>query len=229
MDWDDVIGRVNVVFSLAGGDIAVNTLHVACVDGSTGELGLMDTADLGTVLTTIRTEYEDFYNANSGFYSGCKVDHLDGYNLAAAAPHNALNKVSLGGTNKPGGTSQSLPPEVAAVVSLYGYPNNTFVPLARRRRGRFYLPGLTTSYLTSEGLLSGTATGALATFGQSLAEALWDTELSSDQRAQLVVASRTGNALWPVEQIRVDNHPDVQRRRQFQMPTVVTRLPVTYD
>jgi hypothetical protein len=226
--WNWSIGRVNVVFALAGGDVAVNTLHVITTNDS-NDSGITTTVDdLEALMTTIRGEYAAFYGGNGAFYQGCVLSHLDGYVLNSAAPHKALAKVSLGTSGEAGTASQALPPECAVCVSLYGYARNSFVPDARRKRGRLYLPGLSTPYLTSEGLLGTGGTGAIATFGQGLAEALWDTELDSDHRGQLVIASRTGNLLSPVSYVRVDNHVDVQRRRQNAMPYAYTYLDVAY-
>lgn len=228
-NWNYVIGRVNVVFSLDGGDVAVNTLHVMKTGDEISPGLNMDVDDLEGAMTTIRDAFETFIGGNPAFYAGVKVDHLDGYLLSPTAPHNATNKVSLGGTNKPGSGSQALPPEVAVVVSLYGYPRDTFVPLARRQRGRFYLPGLTVTYLQGRGLLSDTGRDAIADFGKALADGIWDTDTADGNRLLLLVASKTANQVSAVQYIRVDNHPDVQRRRQNSMPYTYSYRNVALD
>jgi hypothetical protein len=71
-----------------------------------------------------------------------KLAHLD------ASMHTQHEGISSPGTKWVGtSTAASLPWQVALCVGLYTYTPGTFIPAARTRRGRIYLPPMTSSVL----------------------------------------------------------------------------------
>lgn len=210
--WNLVIGRINVAYTLPMGEIAVNTLHVAAADGP-GEPTGMAQSTLEQAMVIVRNGIEDLMQDDLSFSGGAKVDHLDGYLLAPTPPHKATAKSTLAGRGYIGGSSANLPLEVSCVASLYGYDPDTFVAQRARKRGRNYVPGLAVPSIDSRGLFTDSFASLVATAWAGIGSDLW-TNGGGTARVDLVVASRTGDFLTSVEAVRVDNIPDVQRRRQ---------------
>jgi hypothetical protein len=101
------------------------------------------------------------------------------------------------------GTSAAtaLPPQVATTL--------TFRTAVRRSWGRTYIPGLTTSHLTSEGGLANAKVDALATATNTLVHT------ANDADFPLVVTSVHLNAVLNCEATEVDDVLDIQRKRRY--------------
>lgn len=103
-------------------------------------------------------------------------------------------------------SSQPLPPQVAATVSLHVAP--------RRSWGRAYVPGLTSSAIAASG----------GTLAHSYVDALlnaWatlQTDAASADFAMVVHSKHLGSALQ-VEGLAVDDVADIIRRRRWKTPT----------
>ena len=112
-------------------------------------------------------------------------------------------------------TQPSLPWETSLCVSLYCYPRGTFQPNARRRRGRFYLPPMSSAVLASNNsgfVADNVAHGVLSQMHDFCRDA-WQSYLGVDE-AHLGVFSRADSTVYPVVQISLDAKIDSQRRRQ---------------
>lgn len=114
-----------------------------------------------------------------------------------------------------------LPWQVATVISLYCYTPGGFVPQARSKRGRYYLPPPTTGWLNNlgEGTIADSMVSDLvdeqSTFLTVLSgDHTYDSGgVSITTALTLVVVSRQHTYATPVSFIRVDNRFDTQRRR----------------
>jgi len=112
-------------------------------------------------------------------------------------------------------TSPCLPWETSLALSLYTYPRGSFVPNPRRRRGRIYLPPMSSAQLelANSGYYSDSDL-------PNLFEELHDfVQNSGDDAlgvalAPLVVFSRVAEALYPVTDLYIDARFDSQRRRE---------------
>lgn len=115
--------------------------------------------------------------------------------------------------------SPSLPWECATAVSLYGYAPGSFTQNARIKRGRFYLPPMSTQVMdgaNGDGLYTSAVQTSLATV---MAAFLNDVQgMTVGQGAtpdywNVGILSRTQNAFTPIHTVRVGRRPDSQRRR----------------
>jgi hypothetical protein len=224
--WNIPIGQIQIRYTLNGGaEIASNTLYVAAAEDDGTPTGL-DIPTLNEGCTIVRDGFEAMVHGLS-WYTGTVIVGVTGYLLASASPWHATADTMVSGTNQPGTGTQAQPPEVAAVASLYGYSSNELVPQRARKRGRIYLPGLSTGPLSTGGLFSSAFTSFVSTSVAGVLQDLWDNG-GGTARMDPVVASRTGSVLTSIQRVVVDNHPDVQRRRQNALPrstdsTAITR------
>lgn len=156
------------------------------------------------------------------------VNHLN------AANGNTLNQaVSSFGipTSWYGSGAQSMPWECSLVVSLYGYQPGTFTPNKGRKRGRFYLPPMSTGALDSDGQgqvepgalgLLNTQVGAFLNDVQGM-EGQEQADLDADYFDLVIISKGTPAkplppTLTPVIYSRIDSRVDSQRRREHQQP-----------
>lgn len=126
-----------------------------------------------------------------------------------------------------GSASQSLPWEVAIVISTYSYPRGSFVPNARSRRGRAYLGPLGSNILISSltGEISITDAETLRdAFGDWLSALAGNIFGDSDHRFVPSILSRHLVQSFPITQLSVDNKLDSQRRRQKTLPAVINSV-----
>lgn len=112
------------------------------------------------------------------------------------------------------GSLQMVPPQIAcSITELLG-------PGSRRHWGRFYLPGMSQNALDADGAWAPTFVTAVA----NGADTLYDAWTTVDYYPGVWVGSGTlfptppGDCA-PVREIRVDNIPDVIRRRRYEAVT----------
>lgn len=113
----------------------------------------------------------------------------------------------------------SMPWETSLCCSLYTYPRGTFIPQARRRRGRFYLPPMGADQLDGSNsgfFLNSALAGLLSELHAFVSAAQQD--MVGVQVGDLVVYSRTGGDSNNVTQLSIDAKFDSQRRRQNREP-----------
>lgn len=125
------------------------------------------------------------------------------------------------------GSGVALPWESAMVIGLYTYPRGTFIPGARRRRGRVYMPGLDSSGLSGghSGLLTSTyVSGILGDFKTFLGHLLTHTLLHGTSSWHPGVFSRAASQINEVVQLSADNKVDVHRSRERQQSATITNL-----
>jgi hypothetical protein len=108
-----------------------------------------------------------------------------------------------------------LPWETSLAASLYTYPRGTFVPQARRKRGRFYLPPMGADQLDA----SNSGFFPDATIDAMLAEIVGFLQDSRETDVGAVtgtlgVFSRVDGVIRDVIQVSMDAKYDSQRRRQ---------------
>lgn len=152
----------------------------------------------------------------------CKSIHYDASGATANEGQNAP------ATPWAGTGGAALPWQCAQVVSLYSYTPGSFIPFARRRRGRVYLPGLATAMMASDGLglLNSTkATGNRDDFKATLHAVA--TTMSTPGRGFIpMVYSRVAAHLYAVTDLATDVKVDTQRRRADKL--TAARLSTSY-
>lgn len=132
---------------------------------------------------------------------------------AAARSYDVQNDLIASGqslltTPEPGsGATVTLPPGVAEVLSL-----RTPIPGARGR-GRMYLPALCVDEVTSAGRINTTARDVLVNAMAAFIDG-WNDDLTTQPVA---VVSQAGSTVTTVNQIRMGNVFDSQRRRRDQL------------
>jgi hypothetical protein len=190
-------------------------------------------ADVQELAEKIRDAWND-HITNKTMWSGdvhmdsVKVDHLN------AADGKTLNQgVALfTGTDAWVGTgSKSLPWETALVVSLFGYERGVFAADKGRKRGRFYLPPMSSTALNDVGgEVDSTAMNNLGTNMVAFLNDVQGMEFSSgdgpsgSDYANLVVMSigtpdkQLPPTTYPVTNVYIDSKFDSQRRRERQQP-----------
>jgi hypothetical protein len=216
----DVV-RVNINWSLPGGELAVNTLHFQHLHGSGNQLdwagdmtkryAQLVTDGLNSAWTGIK-----MFHPTTIHIRDIKAYHLgtDGKTIDEAS--SVMPSGGLAG----GDSTPTLPLEVASVLSLYGYPKDVFQPRGGSFRGRIYLPPFGQSWCGPDGLMGGAGTllagwQAFATYVQH--RVMDDKITDPRERAQWCVLSRKYGLTHEIKQLRVDNLFDVQRRRQHQL------------
>lgn len=188
--------------SLPGGERWSNTLHFD--DGTSGPFSGLD---LAAAVEQVKTRYHGFLQSTNGFPSTCTVDSVGGYVYDDAG---ALVEIAQSGTSPLAGTgSVTRPHQVAVVASLLtGIPSG-------RTRGRLYLPLLSAPITPDSGRISSTTTQLVA---NELSECLTDLRAAgydvANDALTAVVVSTTYQQATPINQIRVGNVFDTQRRRR---------------
>jgi len=111
--------------------------------------------------------------------------------------------------------SPSLPWETSLALSLYSYPRNTFVVDPRRKRGRIYLPPMSSAQL-NPGNTGFYVDSDLPDLFDELHDFVEDAEKDALGVALSppVIFSRVGEELYQVTDLYIDAKFDSQRRRQ---------------
>jgi hypothetical protein len=217
---------VHVVFGFDLGstppqEIAQMGFYLRYEDDVTGPPGIVWADATPTLANLMSQKFTTFWEDVRGLFhaevspSYVKTTHLDenGHALdVATAPLTANN-----------GTSgvKSLPYEVSCAVTLYGYDPGSFVPDSKRRRGRFYLPPMSTTTMGDNGRYSA---GAIDTLGSGVTDWLNDVQGTREVSIgapngtgywRLVTVSSVGAGRWDqVFASSIGDVPDAQRRRR---------------
>lgn len=134
-----------------------------------------------------------FYDDYDGDGSPGEVDYVKGYTNTGAVSSGAM-----------------LPPQVAcSVTELLG-------PDSRKHWGRFYLPGIPASALELDGTYSATYVNSLA----GLVNTMYDAWSTADYYPVVFVHGPPGFNPTRVTEVRVDNIPDIIRRRRYEQATL---------
>lgn len=144
------------------------------------------------------------------------IDQVRTYHYPASGPADLTGLAQLN-PRKIGTGTISKPPQCAAVFSLY-------TPIAGRRyRGRIYWPWMSTSTdaATLKGAMPVTAAAEMAALLTALGEAA-----PGGDPLEPMVYSAAGNFLTPVNQVRVGDVVDTQRRRRDNLIETYQASPV---
>lgn len=231
MTFPDEIARVSMIWQPTGsewaGEQAVNTFHLrhhhitsypydwaAAVDYTAGKLHEKLVAAWGGISS---------FHSTRARVVGFKVAQLDsaGHTVSEGVYSDTLGDlVGTGGSNM-------LPPEVASCLTLWGFPPGGFTLHPGRKRGRMYLPYLTTALCDVGGtiksdLRDGMTEGWGAFFNDVQGmHTDGSSDLGEHDYWELVVVSSVGSGLASqVDSLSMDSHFDSQRRRQHQSPPV---------
>lgn len=128
-----------------------------------------------------------------------------------------------------GSQIRSLPWECSLCVSLYSYTPGTFIPHARRRRGRYYLPPLGAGVLAnnSSGQLSDDEAMTLLSDQKDWLLAVTGSSLGSGIAWSPGVMSSVDSHLYALTDMAIDGKIDSQRRRERQQPATRQSLAFT--
>lgn len=127
-----------------------------------------------------------------------------------------------------GSNANSLPWEVSLCITTYGFDPSSFAALARRKRGRFYLPPMGVNAVDGGGgALSGAAAADIVSgvggfLGDVKAFDLHDYGEAFTDSMALGVLSRTGSIFTPITHWGFDHRFDAQRRRENKQGAVKT-------
>lgn len=174
--------------------------------------GSPDDTWTSTDYTTLEGYLDAFWTAIKGYvHPGCKLKAYDWYRhgvgIGSPNPAERVTSRSVAGT---AGTD-ALPPQDSSTI--------TFRTAVRRSWGRTYLAGLAQGACAASGVFSNAFCDNVA----NAAAALLHSAIGSD--FPMVVVSIHNDAVLNVEQIEVDNVPDVQRRRRFKSASYKKILP----
>lgn len=153
------------------------------------------------------TGIKDFFPAST------KLVELRWYRKAAAAEHwGPPGRVTT--RNVAGGQASAAPPQCALVVTEFTGVQESQAGRTVRHWGRFYLPAVGTGVLVSDGTLTAASQDTILAATTTMYEAWIDSGLKPTVRATNV-GSGTGDSFVPIEELRVDNVIDTQRRRKW--------------
>lgn len=176
-----------MTYSGPGGASAVNVLNFSFA-GGTFDATAVDTIAGLWVAFAKQAIAEDWQVSGVNLFQRRSVDPPEELHSAAASEF---------GDN----TSDVLPPNVAIVLS-------TSAGASRRRRGRIYLPGIPSEFVSAGGQIdSAYAVGIVAALGD-FAESV-----ATDAGWALAVYSRIDNVVRPVTGVSMRELVDTQRRR----------------
>lgn len=200
-------------------EMAVNTFHLQHVHHAG------NTFDWPTAVQyaadTIASKLSSHWSGISGYHAqGYQVTTVKTAQIATTGKYTVEGVHALaGGTCAGTGTSGVMPPEVAIALSMYGYTPGSFVADRGQKRGRIYLPYLSTTLADSHGHIQspGDVSDAWAAFFNDLQGMHTDAgEFPDHDYYNLVVASKVGGIATQVTTLAVDNVFDSQRRREHQ-------------
>ncbi len=218
--------RVNIRATVGASEEIVHTLHFKRVNtATTNEVTAQELAD------EVRNKWSDILtvfavggvNLASLLRSDLVYKTVDVYLLNALGLATTQAQATFGATAKGTNNAAPLPPEVALVVSL-----RTGLP-GRSHRGRLYTGGFTINSVAALGLVQPATQDllvkALDTFGQTMKMTPVGTAVD---RINWIVLSRALTEANRIEEVRVGNLWDVQRRRQNQLTESYQSEQITY-
>jgi len=138
------------------------------------------------------------------------------YNASTGAP-TALPTTAAYLTSGTGG--QSLPYQCAVVVTLWNGRT-----MGKRRYNRFYLPPMVITVVSTHGQLATTPPADLCTAFKAMDDSLLG---NTPHAVSSNYFSNAGHDVQGLDEVRVDNVVDTQRRRRNQLVPSVSSLPLT--
>ena len=154
----------------------------------------------------------------AGRSTGCRLDFLKLYPIGTngkaipAPPYATGSPMELNWTSGfPVGSSsaQQLPLQIAGVVS------HRTGQLGRRGRGRMFAPALTTAAVDHDSLFSSSWQSTAANVQKNTMEALaYDHTIGGEVHVRPIVTGAPWSQYGIINQVRVGNVPDTQRRRR---------------
>lgn len=181
-------------------DVGTFSMHMAVVVGSGGRTFLSDSQK-----SAAESDFMEFLaSMNTYVNQGWTSSEFQWHDIVAGdAKYGPMDRVHLHGSAGGGGASTRLPDQLAATVTLK--------TASRLHWGRFYFPGLTPAAIDlTYGRLTNTYVDALATAAKALQVAL----NANTAVTEIGVFSKPYQAWLTVDEIQVDNVPDIIRRRR---------------
>ena len=179
-------------------------------------------ADVQEIASKVGNKWSTNIGQNALFGSGVHLIRSEAYHLDTEGK--TLDKgVVVAGNDSPvlwnGSATNTLPYEVSAAVTLFGYDPAQFVRDARRRRGRFYLPPFSATIMDGNtGRFSMTSLNSLKTNLDAFLNDIHRMKVGGgaplEDDMKLCVLSKTGGLATPVQAWRMGDVPDAQRRRR---------------
>lgn len=178
-----------------------------------------------TAANNIKARLDTFYTAIVGRYAAWLLDRIDYkiYDLGQAPPRDPINRTSAIAV---GGSSSSMPAEVAAVLSFggQGAPRTAGVSSkgkkipSRRRTGRVFLGPLSIDAMVLNDTASGPPYLASVFLNEVRAQAQGLQSVSAANPVRWVLVSQQLDASYVVTDGWTDTEPDTVRRRGRRRP-----------
>jgi hypothetical protein len=183
-------------------DVAVCTMHIRKTVQNMFDLVPVD----DDARQAFANKFFDFWTQIRGsFTTKIELRELRMYDVPDGPGIDMGDPVAIYGMQQPGtGTGGVMPPQCAVSV--------TWRTDQRLRWGRFYLPGLISTHLTTSGRLETASCDAIAEAAHHL------TDRSGTGGSLTVFSRKHWNHADPVS-IQVDDIVDIIRRRRFSQPT----------
>lgn len=213
MDLYQLVFKFELLALTSPADIAEFSLWMAGVDGAEYGDPQLHSAAIGACHA-----WQDNVNQNH-FSSAVEFSTVTARNFLANGHTNHEQVFVADGSWVGNAAGASLPWETSLCCSLYTYPRGSFIPNARRRRGRFYLPPMSSDQLenANTGFYSDGELPDLLSELQAFLHAARE-DMVGVQVGDLVVYSRVDGASNNVTQLSIDAKFDSQRRRQNREP-----------
>jgi hypothetical protein len=228
---DDVV-RVRLVFDLwrdtAPFDIAVMGFHMR--RNHTSGVDTDWEANTQEIASKVWQKWATNVTAKGFWSTGVKLSRVDAYHLDnnARTLHKGTQGQDATHVAWAGASGQPFGPwDVACAVSLYAYQPGTFDPLAKYKRGRFYLPPFNNNvYGTAANAgrfdrpsFAATLVPALSAFLNDVHDmSVGATDVVATDSMRLCVASQTRSLASDVVAMRLGMKPDSQSRRGAKLP-----------
>jgi hypothetical protein len=191
-----------------------------------------DSAAWDTFLQALATFAVDQWHTSmpqDHFCADLSLSHVKAVHYDSAG-HTLNEKQATPSSSWAGTGGAALPWQIAQVIGLYSYTPGTFISNARQRRGRVYLPGLSSALMAASGgtggsgLLDVTKAEAMRDGVNDLLNAIYAHFVGGSNVWTPCVFSRVGSHLWPITDLTTDVKADTQRRRTNKLD--VARLSV---
>lgn len=213
LDLYQLVFRFDLLELTSPADIAEFSLWMAGVDGAEYGDPQLHSAAIGACHA-----WQD--NINQGrFSTAVEFASVTARNFLANGHTNHEQVFDADGGWVGSASGASMPWETSLCQSLYCYPRGSFIPNARRRRGRFYMPPMAATVLdpTNTGFYSNSDLATLHTEVHDFLVAA-EKDMVGVKIGDLVVYSRVDGSHNNVIQLSVDAKFDSQRRRQNREP-----------
>jgi len=204
------------------GELAVNTFHMkftpSTPPGPGWDTSLQEGADM--VAAALVSKWGTGMSGIHG--AGYQIAEVGAFALDTngKATNEAVHTFTSG-TLVGSGTGGIMPPEVALAIGWFGYQPGAFTSRRGTKRGRMYLPYISSVAASAAGKVQSSFITDASTGWKAWHDVIHAATTASGEW-DFGILSETANAFTTASWLVIDNHFDSQRRRQHQSPAVQT-------